>query len=285
MTGGGVLQAGAGLLGGFLTQEGQENTNVANAEQASRQMDFQERMSNTAYQRAVKDMQAAGLNPMLAYSQGGAGTPSGAMATMQNALGAGVASAQMGSKVGPEVQHLKAQAGLLEAQTENQAAQGDLYRAQADKLRTGMLVDYSLVPKYEQETRTGVSSAGQLDAMAAKLRELLPYEKNLLEEQRGETRARGFSHAAHAAERTRYTEGGGPEADIAEMLARAKLYGVESALKGFHIPAARNQARVDESEYGRNVRPYLGDLGKGASSASDIFRMLPQGRTFYRGRN
>lgn len=48
------------------------------AEQAQKQMDFQERMRGTQYQTAMADMRAAGLNPMLAYSQGGAGTPIGA---------------------------------------------------------------------------------------------------------------------------------------------------------------------------------------------------------------
>lgn len=47
------------------------------ADQAKRQMDFQERMSNTAYQRAVEDLRKAGLNPILAYTQGGSSSPAG----------------------------------------------------------------------------------------------------------------------------------------------------------------------------------------------------------------
>lgn len=49
-------------------------------QQAQKQMDFQERLSNTAYQRAIADMQKAGLNPALAYQQGGSSSPVGSMA-------------------------------------------------------------------------------------------------------------------------------------------------------------------------------------------------------------
>ena len=85
--------AAAGLTG-LANLFGGERANSANAKQAQLNRDFQERMSNTSYQRATADMRAAGLNPALAYQQGGSSTPGGATAApQQNTLGTAVSSA------------------------------------------------------------------------------------------------------------------------------------------------------------------------------------------------
>lgn len=59
-----------------------------NASEARLAREWQERMSNTSYQRAREDMLKAGLNPYLAYGQGGASTPSGVSASASIASGA-----------------------------------------------------------------------------------------------------------------------------------------------------------------------------------------------------
>ena len=86
---GAAISAGGSLLGGLLANKAQrDQANRANRfSQAStaRQMAFQERMSNTAHQRQVKDLRAAGLNPILSAKYGGATTPSGSSFTGQQA--------------------------------------------------------------------------------------------------------------------------------------------------------------------------------------------------------
>jgi len=78
-------EIGAGsLFTGLTSLFGGAAANVSREQQAARQMQFQERMSSTAYQRAMQDMREAGLNPMLAAKVGPASSPVGAMANIQD---------------------------------------------------------------------------------------------------------------------------------------------------------------------------------------------------------
>lgn len=69
------------LIQGFLGSRSQQKRDISSARE---QMAFQEYMSNTAYQRAMADMRKAGLNPILAYKQGGAKVTSGARINAYN---------------------------------------------------------------------------------------------------------------------------------------------------------------------------------------------------------
>ena len=73
-----------------------------NAEESAKARAYDERMSNTAYQRAMDDMKAAGLNPILAYSQGGAAVTGGQAAS----IGASTASQAQSYSAGVQRQDI-----------------------------------------------------------------------------------------------------------------------------------------------------------------------------------
>lgn len=76
---------------GFSLTNAEREANAVSAEEAQKQRDWEEYMSSTAYQRQVKDMQAAGINPAMAMSSAnGASTPSGAAASSVSPSAAGM---------------------------------------------------------------------------------------------------------------------------------------------------------------------------------------------------
>lgn len=74
-----------GLQNAFSAEQAQLARDFSSLE-AEKSRNWLEQMSNSAYQRQVADMKKAGLNPYLAYSAGGASTPSGVMAQSSSAM-------------------------------------------------------------------------------------------------------------------------------------------------------------------------------------------------------
>lgn len=252
-----IAALGAGALG-FA---GQRDTNVSNAEeaernrafqdqQATRQMDFQERMSSSEIQRRVEDLKAAGLNPALATGQGGASAPSGsagagAQARFDSSAGAGLSSA---SSVGNFMQSAATQS----ASREEILARADLTRAQAE--RTRLLRDAEL-GELQVRTRGHGARASRDEMETIVSRESYKPRMYLMEAQRRQAEAGGFSAMQSARESEE----------------RTKMFGPQRRLLEFQLPMAENIAKQADTWFMRNVAPFL-NSAKGLKDLVNPFK-------------
>lgn len=150
------LPLAAAAISAFGSYKGQASANETNIQLAKENRDWQTEMSNTSYQRAVGDLQKAGLNPMLAYQQGGASTPAGGFARVENAIGPAMSSAQQTS-----------QTYSASVQAQQNQAMTEQIKAQTDKIRSETMLHEVNAAKLAAEVRQlqflGDKTAGEAE--------------------------------------------------------------------------------------------------------------------------
>lgn len=176
LTGGASLA----LYGSYLTNSAQKRANQENIQLNQENRDWEERMSNTSWQRSTADMLAAGMNPMLAYSQGGASTPNTSAATVEpeDAMGRGLGSALQQRLLALQLEQQKANIALTEAQTYKTTQEGTSAASEARYSDEGELAKVRLTQKQVED----VIQRFQLNEQERiKLVEMLPLLKKQAE--------------------------------------------------------------------------------------------------------
>lgn len=130
-----LASAAPAIISGAASMIGGQSANKATARLVQYQTEFQREMANTAHQRQVADLRAAGLNPILSAGGGGADSPSGASATMEDVITPAVSTALASRMASQELRNLKQQENLLLQQNEKTYQEGKEAAIRANLLR------------------------------------------------------------------------------------------------------------------------------------------------------
>lgn len=218
----------------------QQDQFAYNTAEAQKQRDWQEGMANSAYQRSVEDLKKAGLNPMLAYTQGGAATPGGAAAS------GGLVQSSAASASSPSGASATAAARRFPTETAVSAAQARVLDAQMSNV--------------EADTANKLATADQIAAQTDVLRETVPKLKQDTEQSRVET----FRKDMDAQRINRQIDL--IQTQIEQGNASAAQVRMLTKILSYDLPRAMSEAGFYSGDLGENspLTRHLLDIAKGA---------------------
>lgn len=251
-----------------LSYEGGKERNASQTDASNAQMAFQADMSNTSYRRAVNDLQAAGLNPMLAYSQGGASTPAGSQPNIEDVItpaistASGVFRANNDASVArAQVDNINTDTGLKSSQTAKNQADTELSRTQAA---------LNLVQAERERSQIGVNSAQEAftrtnqEFVAESIKKVAPEIKKMFSEigVNNATKQKLLSELPLIVSQIRRNN---TESD--ESFSRRLLNSIELNLKGLKQNEAQVYSDMYGSQYGKSL-PYVNSASQAFGNVS-----------------
>lgn len=239
-----AIGAGAQIGGAIINRGAQNDANQINRQIAFENRQWQERMSNTAFQRAVKDAEAAGLNTGILYggTTAAASTPPGSTTRVEpvTAVGEGISRA---TSTALDIMERKAQIAAINAQTYKSTQEGRSAKAEADYINNTdvssnrILMSNYITERAGWERQTAEWQSGMSKIEAERFREKLDLTIKQLQK----------------------------DNDLTERQAREVL--AQAILTELQEPGARNMAEFHRSIVGK-ASPYI-------STATGVIGSLP----------